>query len=216
METTCSLTSPLSRQRCLRQIARCSTARSPVISATSTLTVFADFKIARSFFDSALAAAPFTPDPFKGVDADGNATSVGFSPAGISVPILNAFNPFTVGDATLVINGVPVPVTTGVRFRGINDSGLRSEKFTYWDMLFDVGMKGEMGEFGDYFKTWNWETGFRYSRNEGQDLSLGEVSQPGLRDALLDSNPATAFNPFVGILRSQFECGDKQGLCKSS
>ena len=105
------------------------------------------------------------------------------------MPISNAFNPFTVGDATLVINGTPVPVTTGVRFRSLHDTGLRSEKFTYWDMLFDVGLKGEMGEFGDYFKTWNWETGFRYSRNEGQDLSLGEVSQPGLRDALLDSNP---------------------------
>ena len=39
-----------------------------------------------------------------------------------------------------------------------------------------------MGEFGDYFKTWNWEMGFRYFRNEGQDLSVGEVSQPGLRD----------------------------------
>ena len=38
-----------------------------------------------------------------------------------------------------------------------------------------------MGEFGDYFKTWNWELGFRYSRNEGQDLSVGEASQPGLR-----------------------------------
>jgi len=162
------------------------------------LTIFADFKIARSFFDSALAAAPFTPDPFKSVDAAGNTTSVGFSPAGISVPIANAFNPFTVGDATLAINGVPTPVTTGVRFRGINDSGLRSEKFTYWDMLFDVGLKGEMGEFGDYFKTWNWEAGFRYARNEGTDLSLGEVSQPGLRDALLDTNPATAFNPFLG------------------
>ena len=35
-----------------------------------------------------------------------------------------------------------------------------------------------------YFKTWNWELGFRYSRNEGQDLSVGEASQPGLRDAL--------------------------------
>src|SRR5256714_14543259 len=29
------------------------------------LTVFADFKIARSFFDASLAAVPFTPDPFK-------------------------------------------------------------------------------------------------------------------------------------------------------
>ena len=57
-----------------------------------------------------------------------------------------------------------------------------------------------MGEFGDYFKTWNWETGFRYSRNEGQDLSVGEASQPGLREALLDTDPATAFNPFLGFL----------------
>src|SRR5881398_647759 len=159
------------------------------------LTIFADFKIARSFFDASLAAVPFTPDPFKTPG-----TSVGFSPTGISVPIQNAFNPFTVGDTTLVINGTPVPVTTGVRFRGINDTGPRHEKFTYWDMLFDVGLKGEMGEFGDYFKTWNWELGFRYARNEGQDLSIGEVSQPVLRDALLDTNPATAFNPFMGFL----------------
>jgi hypothetical protein len=91
-------------------------------------------------------------------------------------------------------------VTTGVQFRGINDTGPRSEKFTYRDSLFDVGLKGEMGEFGDYFKTWNWEAGFRYSRNGGQDLLIGAVSQPGLRDALLDTNPATAFNPFLGFL----------------
>ena len=32
-------------------------------------------------------------------------------------------------------------MTTGVRFRGINDTGKRSEKFTYWDNLFDVGLK---------------------------------------------------------------------------
>ena len=159
------------------------------------LQVFADFKFVRSFFDSSLAAVPFVPDPFK---IPG--TNVGFSPSGISVPISNPFNPFTVADATLDINGVPTPVTTGVRFRGINDTGKRSEKFTYWDSLFDVGLRGEMGEFGDYFKTWNWEAGFRYSRNEGQDLSIGEVSQPGLRDALLDTNPATAFNPFLGLL----------------
>ena len=56
-----------------------------------------------------------------------------------------------------------------------------------------------MGEFGDYFKTWNWELGFRYSRNEGQDLSVNEASQPGLRAALLDTNPATAFDPFLNF-----------------
>jgi iron complex outermembrane receptor protein len=164
------------------------------------LTVFADFKYARSYFDSSLAAVPFVPDPFH--PAGTPFATVGPSgPFGISVPIQNPFNPFTVGDTTLVINGAPVPLTTGIRFRAINDTGTRSEKFTYWDQLFDVGLRGEMGEFGDYFKTWNWELGFRYSRNEGQDLSVGEVSQPGLRDALLDTDPATAFNPFGGFFR---------------
>src|SRR5580704_11203564 len=162
------------------------------------LTVFADFKYARSFFDESLAAVPFTPDPFH--IAGTPFPTVGPSgPFGISVPIQNPFNPFTVGDTTLVINGAPVPLTTGVRFRGLNDTGPRHEKFTYWDQLFDVGLRGEMGEFGNYFKTWNWEMGFRYSRNEGQDLSVGEASQPGLRDALLDTNPATAFDPFGGF-----------------
>ena len=158
------------------------------------LTLFADFKYVRSFFDASLSAVPFTPDPFK---LPG--TNIGFSPRNISVPIQNPFNPFTVADGTVVVNGVGIPVTTGVDFRGINDTGPRHEKFTYWDTLFDVGLKGEMGEFGDYFKTWNWELGFRYSRNEGQDLSVGEASQPGLRDALLDTNPATAFDPFLNF-----------------
>src|SRR5438477_3112354 len=162
------------------------------------LTLFADFKFVRTFFDTSLAAVPFVPDPFKIPGFN-----VGFSSTGISVPISNPFNPFTVADATIsnfFPDGSGLPVTTGVRFRGINDTGKRSEKFTYWDTLFDVGLKGEMGEFGDYFKTWNWETGFRYSRNEGQDLSVGEVSQIGLREALLDTDPATAFNTFLGIL----------------
>jgi hypothetical protein len=119
------------------------------------------------------------------------------------VPIQNPFNPFTVADATIpnfFPDGRGLPVTTGVRFRAINDTGPRSEKFTYWDTLFEVGLMGEMAEFGDYFRTWNWETGFRYSRNEGQNLSIGDVSQPGLRDALLGTDSATAFNPFLGFL----------------
>ena len=161
------------------------------------LTVFGDFKYARSYFDSSLAAVPFTPDPFKTPG-----TNSFFSPTGISVPITNPFNPFTVADATIpnfFPDGSGLPVTTGVRFRGLNDTGPRSEKFTYWDQLFDVGLRGEMGWIADYFKTWNWEAGFRYSRNEGQRLSVGEASQPGLRDALLDTNPATAFDPFLNF-----------------
>ena len=161
------------------------------------LTVFGDFKYVRSFYDASLAPVPFVPDPFKKPG-----TNIGFSPNGISVPISNPFNPFTVADATIpnfFPDGSGLPVTTGVSFRGINDTGPRHEKFTYWDQLFDVGLRGEMGEFGNYFKTWNWELGFRYSRNEGQDLAVGEASQPGLRDALLDANPATAFDPFLNF-----------------
>jgi iron complex outermembrane receptor protein len=161
------------------------------------LTVFGDFKISRSFFDSSLAAVPFTPDPFK---IPG--TNVGFSPTGVSVPIVNAWNPFTVANATIpnfFPDGSGLPVTTGVRFRGINDTGPRSEKFTYYDYLFDIGLRGEMGWVGDYFKTWSWEAGFRYARNEGKDISIGEVSQPGLRQALLDTDPATAFDPFLNF-----------------
>ncbi len=153
------------------------------------LVLFADFKYTRSFFDSALAAAPFTPDAFR------DAAGIPFSPAGISVPLQNPFNPFTVADATLPDG---TPVTTGVRFRAFNDTTVRTVKFTYNDMLFDAGLRGELGEFSNYFKTWNWEAGFRYSRNDVSLVAGGGVSAPGLRDALLETDPATAFNPFLG------------------
>ena len=104
-----------------------------------------------------MSATQFARDAFKGPNG------FEFSPAALSVPIQNPFNPFTVADATLIYNGVPVPVTTGVRFRGINDQGNRPFKTTIHDFLFDTGLRGELGEFGDYFKSWNWELGFRYS-----------------------------------------------------
>jgi iron complex outermembrane receptor protein len=155
------------------------------------LVLFADFKYTRSFFDSALAAAPFVPDAFR------DAAGIPFSPEGISVPLQNPFNPFTVADATLPDG---TPVTTGVRFRAFNDTTVRTFKPTYTDTLFDAGLRGELGEFGNYFKTWKWEAGFRYSRNDVSVLSGGGVSAPGLREALLDTDPATAFNPFLGTL----------------
>jgi iron complex outermembrane receptor protein len=160
------------------------------------LAVFADFKYTRSFFDAAMAATPFDPDPFTQANGDT------FSLFGISVPIQNPFNPFTVADATLP-TGTPfagIPVTTGVHFRAINDTGVRTFKTTFQDVLFDAGLRGQLGEFGDYFKNWNWELGFRYSRNDEETNAGGIVSKSGLRDALLDTNPATAFNPFLGIL----------------
>jgi iron complex outermembrane recepter protein len=154
------------------------------------LTVFADFKYIRSFFDAAFAATGFSPDPFKKPSGEA------FSPDGISVPIANPFNPFTVADATLPDG---TPVTSGVHFRGINDTGGATSKTTFHDILFDAGLRGQMGEFGDYFKNWNWELGFRYSRNDEETVTGGVISETGLREALLDTDPATAFNPFLGF-----------------
>src|SRR5207302_9136020 len=90
------------------------------------LTMFADFKYTRSFFDLAGAATGFAPDPFKQPNGDA------FSPNGISVPIANPFNPFTVADTTLPDG---TPVTTGVGFRGINDTGGATAKTTFHDIL---------------------------------------------------------------------------------
>src|SRR5438034_7334532 len=59
------------------------------------LTLFADFKYTRSYFRAALAPTPFVPDPFHG-----SVAGAAFAPSGISVPIQNAFNPFTVANAT--------------------------------------------------------------------------------------------------------------------
>ena len=149
------------------------------------LTVFADFKYTRSFFDAALGGALFFRDAFNGPNGFSP-----FSPSGISVPIQNPFNPFTVADATLIYNGVPVPVTTGVRFRAINDQGVRTDKTTFHDVLFDTGLRGEMGEFGDYFKSWNWELGFRYSRNEEDTLFGGRADQLRLARSVAGYRPS--------------------------
>jgi len=151
------------------------------------LTVFADFKIVRAFFEPFLAPVPFAPDPFKQAD--------GFTPVsevGISVPLSNPFNPFTEADTSLPGG---TPVTTGVRYRAL-EAGPRTFKYTTYDYLFDAGVRGTLGEFGDYFKTWNYEIGFRYNSNGHTQITSGIVSQPGLRAALLDTDPLTAFNPF--------------------
>ncbi|MEY2491874.1 MAG: iron complex outerrane recepter protein [Verrucomicrobiota bacterium] len=151
------------------------------------LEVFADFKLVRTFFDATLAPVPFAPDPFK--QADG-ATPV--SPGGISVPLSNPFNPFTTPDAFLPDG---TPVTTGVRYRAL-EAGPRAFKTTNEDYLFDAGLRGNLGEFGDYFKTWNYEISFRYNSHDSSQISEGIVSKPALRQALLDTDPLTAFNPF--------------------
>ena len=59
-------------------------------------------------------------------------------------------------------------MTTGVRFRGINDTGPRHEKFTYWDSLFDVGLRVRWENLAIISRRGTGKLGFRYSRNEGR------------------------------------------------
>lgn len=173
------------------------------------LTAFADFRYVRQFWSGALAPTPFTPDVFA--DAD---HPVGISGAsGFSVPTQNAYNPFTVANYTSTSGptnrprsntaSAPPPgteFTTGVRYRSI-EAGVRSDKITTDNYLFTGGLRGELGEFGDFFKTWNWETGFRWNEDHRLERFEGQINNNAFRQALLDTNPATAFNAF-GSARS--------------
>ena len=167
------------------------------------LELFADFKYVRTFWDAPQAPTPFAPDVWT------DATHpFGISSFGIGVPIQNPFNPFTVANYTSPGGFDPrfpqsqssaappgTQFTTNVFYRGL-EAGLRSDKITTNNYEFTGGLKGNLGEFGDYFKTWNWETGFRYSADSRVQLLGGVVDTNALRQALLDTNPATAFNPF--------------------
>ena len=82
-----------------------------------------------------------------------------------------------------------------VHYRAL-EAGLRTDKITTNNYEFTGGLKGNLGEFGDYFKTWNWESGFRYNEDSRVERFGGVVDTNALRQALLDTNPATAFNPF--------------------
>jgi outer membrane receptor protein involved in Fe transport len=116
------------------------------------LELFADFKYVRTFWDGALAPAPFTPDVFT------DATHpFGISPAGISVPIQNPFNPFTVPDYISPGGTDPrfpetqisaAPPGTGftqiVRYRAL-EAGLLTDKITTHNYEFTGGLKGNLG-----------------------------------------------------------------------
>jgi len=167
------------------------------------LELFSDFKYVRGIWDGAWAPTPFTPDVFT------DATHpFGISTEGISVPIQNRFNPFTVADYispggfdpkrpdTKVSAAPPgTGFTTGVHYAGL-EAGLRTDKITTDNFEVTTGLRGNLGEFGDYFKTWQWESGFRYSEDDRKESLGGVVNNNALRAALLDTNPATAFNPF--------------------
>ena len=167
------------------------------------LELFADFKYVRTFWNGAQVPASFTPGVFT------DATHpLGISSEGISVPIQNPFNPFTVADYTspggfdpkhpeTKISAAPTGTgfTTGVHYSGL-EAGLRTDKITTNNFEFTAGLRGNLGEFGDYFKAWQWESGFRYNEDDRTERIGGQVDSNALRAALLDTNPATAFNPF--------------------
>jgi iron complex outermembrane recepter protein len=168
------------------------------------LTIFADFKYVRSFWEGGLAPTPFAPDVFTDATHPFGISGL----FGISVPIQNPFNPFTVPNYTspggfdpkvpgTAVSAAPpgTPLVTGVRYRGL-EAGLRTDKINTNNSVFTGGLKGNLGELGDYFKTWNWESAFRYSEDQRTERFGGIVNNANLRAALLDTNPATAFNPF--------------------
>ena len=176
------------------------------------LELFSDFKYVRGFWDGAWAPTPFTTDVFTDATRPfGISTEVvdgDLVPAGISVPIQNPFNPFKVADYTspggfdpkdpeTKVSAAPpgTGFTTGVHYAGL-EPGLRTDKITTDNYEFTGGLRGNLGEFGDYFKTWQWESGFRYSEDDRNEGLGGVVNNNALRAALLDTNPATAFNPF--------------------
>ena len=190
------------------------------------LEIFADFKYTRTHWDSGLAPIPFTPDLFT--DA---AHPTGISSAGISVPLQNPFNPFTVADYTSPggfdpkippSQQNPAPAgtkfTTGVRYRAL-ETGVRLDKITADNYEFTGGLKGNLGEFGNYLKSWDWETGFRYSEDRRAESFGGIANNNSLRTALLDTNPATAFNPFglnqntKAVLDRVFVTTNRFGTC---
>jgi iron complex outermembrane receptor protein len=177
------------------------------------LEIFADFKYARTFWDSTFPPAPFIPDvwtdrehPIPGSFNEGLRGRPG--DGGLSVPLQNAFNPFTMPDYTSPggvdprfpqsqVSAAPpgTEFTTGVFIRAL-EAGPRTDKITTNNYEFTGGLKGNLGEFGDYFKKWNWEAGFRYNEDSRVERFGGIVNTIALRSALLDTNPATAFNPF--------------------
>src|SRR5437773_2646020 len=181
------------------------------------LTVFADFNYFREFWDGGLAPTPFTPDVWTDLGGFAGGTVIGNHPfgissVGISVPTQNAFNPFTTADYTS--NGgfsstfprfsqqsaAPpgTEFTTGVRYRSL-EAGLRTLKVRTDNYLFTGGLKGNLGEFAnawDQLKTWEWEAAVRYNEAYTTVRFGGIVNNYALRNRLLDTDPATAFNPF--------------------
>lgn len=169
------------------------------------LTCFADFKIFRQFWDNTRPPSPFAPD----IWTDATHPS-GISRFSLSVPLQNAFNPFTVADYISPGGSNPLfpntqasaappgtAFTTGVSYQALDAP--QTDKVTADNYLFTAGLRGNLAEFGtawEMLKTWQWEAAIRWNEDHRYDRVSGVINNNALRIALLDTDPATAFNPF--------------------
>ena len=181
------------------------------------LQVFADWEYNRDFWNGSAAPTPLLQDVWTDATHPFGITIGG---SGLSVPLQNPFNPFTAPDyispggydpnvpssqASAAPSGTGF--TTGVRYRTL-EGGVRTFKTNKDNNLFTGGLRGELGEFGEYFKTWQWEAGVRWNETQRTASFGGQVNNYALRTALLDTNPATAFNPF-GLNQNSHQVIDK-------
>ena len=171
------------------------------------LVLFADFKYTRSFFDSALAAAPFVPDPFRD---SGRAFQLVLRACGcrsrMRLILLRWRTPFCRMARLLY---------TGVRFRAFNDTTVRTVEIHVQRCAVSMqDFAASWESFGNYFKNWNWEAGFRYSRDRCDTLLAGKVASAGRACAML-SWIRIRLRPLIRSwepYRSQYRGGDRAGF----
>jgi len=96
---------------------------------------------------------------------------------GMVIPANNPFNVF----------GVPID---NMAYRTA-ELGPRFEEIQADSFRFVGGLRGQIGD-----STWNWEAAMLYADDSRVQVQGGEVSRLALEQAINDTNPATAFNPF--------------------
>ena len=75
----------------------------------------------------------------------------------------------------------------------------QTDKVRTDNFLVTGGLRGSWADFAngwDMLKTWQWEAAVRYNVDQRNERIGGAIDSNALRAALLDTNPATAFNPF--------------------
>src|SRR5206468_8591786 len=105
----------------------------------------------------------------------------------------NAFNPFTAADYVSAGGFDPrVPAsqtsaappgtgfTNAVRY-SLVEAGPRSVQISTNNYEFTSGLKGRLGELGDYFNAWEWQAGFRYNEDDRVQRLGGIINNEALR-----------------------------------